>query len=97
MTARPILGEGVGARLPRKEDDRLMRGRGQYVGDIRMPKMQDVAFVRSPLAHARIRAIHVPEGYRDRVFTAAEAVLFVVILVGAVAGVVLLATGRLTL
>ncbi len=72
MTARPILGEGVGARLPRKEDDRLMRGRGQYVGDIRMPKMQDVAFVRSPLAHARIRAIHVPEGYRDRVFTAAD-------------------------
>ncbi|TXM91778.1 xanthine dehydrogenase family protein, partial [Methylobacterium sp. WL116] len=49
-----------------------MRGRGQYVGDIRMPKMQDVAFVRSPLAHARIRAIHVPEGYRDRVFTAAD-------------------------
>ena len=72
MTARPILGEGVGARLPRKEDDRLMRGRGQYVGDIRMPKMQDVAFVRSPLAHARIRAIHVPEAYRDRVFTAAD-------------------------
>ena len=62
--------EGVGARLPRKEDDRLMRGRGQYVGDIRMPRMQDVAFVRSPLAHARIRAIHVPEAFRDRVFTA---------------------------
>lgn len=62
--------QGVGARLPRKEDDRLMRGRGQYVGDIRLPRMQDVAFVRSPVAHARIRAIHVPEAFRDRVFTA---------------------------
>jgi carbon-monoxide dehydrogenase large subunit len=65
-------GQGVGARLPRKEDDRLMRGRGQYVGDIRLSGLQDVAFVRSPLAHARIRAIHVPEAYRDRVFTAAD-------------------------
>ena len=64
--------EGVGAALPRKEDDRLMRGRGRYVGDIRLPGLQDVAFVRSPLAHARIRAIHVPEAYRDRVFTAAD-------------------------
>lgn len=66
------LAEGVGARLPRREDDRLMRGRGQYVGDIRLPGLQDVAFVRSPLAHARIRAIHVPEAYRDRVFTASD-------------------------
>src|SRR3954463_5379568 len=70
--ASPASRQGVGARLPRKEDDRLMRGRGQYVGDIRLPGLQDVAFVRSPLAHARIRAIHVPEAYRDRVFTAAD-------------------------
>ena len=48
-------GQGVGARLPRKEDDRLMRGRGQFVADIRLAGLQDVAFVRSPLAHARIR------------------------------------------
>jgi len=67
-------GQGVGARLPRKEDDRLMRGRGQYVADIRLAGMQDVAFVRSPLAHARLRGIHVPEAYRDRVFTAADLV-----------------------
>ncbi|MFG1431915.1 xanthine dehydrogenase family protein molybdopterin-binding subunit [Xanthobacter sp. V2C-8] len=65
-------GEGVGARLPRKEDDRLMRGRGQYIADIRLPGMQDVAFVRSPLAHARIRAIRVPEDLKGRVFTAAD-------------------------
>src|ERR1700676_14253 len=64
--------QGVGARLLRKEDDRFMRGRGQYVADIRLAGLQDVAFVRSPLAHARIRAIHVPERYRDVVFTAAD-------------------------
>ena len=56
-------GQGVGARLLRKEDDRFMRGRGQYVADIRLAGLQDVAFVRSPLAHARIRAIRVPERY----------------------------------
>src|SRR6202521_1711102 len=65
-------GQGVGARLLRKEDDRFMRGRGQYVADIRIAGLQDVAFVRSPLAHARIKAIHVPERYRDVVFTAAD-------------------------
>ena len=65
-------GQGVGARLPRKEDDRFMRGRGQYVADIRLAGLQDVAFVRSPLAHARIKAIHIPERYRGAVFTAAD-------------------------
>lgn len=70
--AAPASKQGVGARVPRKEDDRLMRGRGQFVGDIRLAGLQDVAFVRSPLAHARIRAIHVPERYRDVVFTAAD-------------------------
>ncbi|MBR0849097.1 xanthine dehydrogenase family protein [Bradyrhizobium diazoefficiens] len=64
--------QGVGARLPRKEDDRFMRGRGQYVADIRLPGLRDVAFVRSPLAHGRIKAIHVPERYSGLVFTAAD-------------------------
>ncbi len=32
-----------------------MRGRGQYVGDIKLPGMLEVAFLRSPLAHARIK------------------------------------------
>lgn len=72
MSARAPLGEGVGARLPRKEDDRLMRGRGQFVGDIHVPGLQDVAFVRSPLAHARIRGISIPPADRHRVFIAAD-------------------------
>src|SRR3954453_5721633 len=49
-----------------------MRGRGQYVADIRLAGLQDVAFVRSPLAHARIRAVHVPERYRGSVFIATD-------------------------
>ena len=62
-------GQGVGARLIRKEDDRLMRGRGQFVADLRFAGMQDVAFVRSPLAHARIRGISAPESYRGTPFS----------------------------
>jgi carbon-monoxide dehydrogenase large subunit len=72
MSDAPAKGQGVGARVLRKEDDRLMRGRGQFVADIRLAGLQDIAFVRSPVAHARIRAIHVPERYRDVVFTAAD-------------------------
>ena len=64
--------QGVGARLLRKEDDRLMRGRGEFVADIRLAGLQDVAFVRSPLAHARIRGISIPPQCKDSVFTAAD-------------------------
>ena len=64
--------QGVGARLLRKEDDRFLRGRGQYVADLRFAGMQDVAFLRSPLAHARIRGIAVPDAHRNAVFTAAD-------------------------
>ena len=66
--------QGIGARLLRKEDDRYMRGRGQYVGDIRLPGMQEVAFLRSPLAHARIRGIRIPPAIRGRVFIAEDLV-----------------------
>jgi len=62
--------QGIGARVLRKEDDRLLRGRGQFVADLRLAGMKDVAFVRSPLAHATIRGVDVPAGYRESVFTA---------------------------
>ncbi|HET7849107.1 MAG TPA: xanthine dehydrogenase family protein molybdopterin-binding subunit [Pseudolabrys sp.] len=64
--------QGVGARLLRKEDDRFMRGRGQYVADLRFAGMKDVAFVRSPLAHARIRGVQAPDAHKHAVFTAAD-------------------------
>jgi len=64
--------QGVGARLLRKEDDRFMRGRGQFVADLRFAGMQDVAFVRSPVAHARIRGVKSPAAHKDSVFSAAD-------------------------
>lgn len=64
--------QGVGASLLRREDDRFLRGRGQYVADVRLPGIKDVAFVRSPLAHARVGEIRIPEAFRGRVFTAAD-------------------------
>src|ERR1700726_2545397 len=63
---------GVGASLLRKEDDRHLHGRGQFVADLKMTGTMDVAFVRSPHAHARIRSISVPPEARGRVFTAAD-------------------------
>lgn len=60
---------GVGASVTRKEDDRFLRGRGQYVADYRLSGTREVAFVRSPVAHARLMRINVPEQYRDWVYT----------------------------
>jgi carbon-monoxide dehydrogenase large subunit len=51
------VGKLMGAEIKRKEDPRLITGTSTYVGDIALPGMHHVAFVRSPHAHARIRAI----------------------------------------
>lgn len=64
--------QGVGARLLRKEDDRLMRGRGQFVADLQFAGIQDVAFLRSPVAHALLRGITVPQAQRPSVFIHAD-------------------------
>ena len=63
---------GVGASLLRKEDARHLRGRGQFVSDVQLPRMQDVAFVRSPHAHARIKGIAVAPDASGRIFTARD-------------------------
>ena len=68
----PVRGPGIGASLTRKEDDRHLRGRGEFVSDIRMPGLATVVILRSPHAHARIRGIAVPPGAKGRVFTAAD-------------------------
>ena len=64
--------QGVGARLLRKEDDRLLRGRGQFVADLSFAGTKDVAFVRSPLAHARLGGMTIPDAHKDAVFTIAD-------------------------
>ena len=63
---------GIGASLPRKEDHRLLHGRGEFVADIAMPGTMDVAFVRSPLAHARIRGATRPPDSEEQVYTAVD-------------------------
>jgi carbon-monoxide dehydrogenase large subunit len=52
---RPI---GYG-RMQRKEDPRFIRGKGNYVDDVKLPGMLYGAVLRSPLAHARITSIDV--------------------------------------
>src|SRR2546421_6327976 len=53
-TATPRL---MGAEVKRKEDPRLVTGTSAYVGDVTVPGLHYVAFVRSPHAHARVRKI----------------------------------------
>ncbi len=47
----------IGERVPRKEDPRLLTGRGQFVDDISLPGMLHVAFARSPIARGTIKSI----------------------------------------
>jgi carbon-monoxide dehydrogenase large subunit len=47
----------VGRSLLRREDRRLLTGRGQFIADLELPRMLHAAFIRSPLAHARIRSV----------------------------------------
>ena len=65
-------GAGIGARVPRLEDDRYLRGRGKYIGDIKLSGMKEVAFLRSPVAHGRIRSFDIPENLRSQVTIAAD-------------------------
>src|SRR5881397_1238475 len=53
-----------GARVRRREDARLVTGRGRYVADIELPGMLHVAVHRSPHAHARLVTIDAGEARR---------------------------------
>ena len=48
---------GIGQAVSRFEDPRLLKGAGRYVNDVNMPRQAHAFFLRSPHAHARIRAI----------------------------------------
>jgi aerobic carbon-monoxide dehydrogenase large subunit len=47
----------LGKSVKRKEDERFVRGHGNYVDDITLPGMLHMAILRSPFAHARIQSI----------------------------------------
>src|SRR6266850_3102536 len=53
-----------GARVRRREDARLVTGRGRYVADVALPGLLHVAVHRSPHAHARIVRIDAAEARR---------------------------------
>jgi carbon-monoxide dehydrogenase large subunit len=47
----------LGQAVPRTEDPRLLTGRGRYIDDFVLPRLAHAYMLRSPHAHARIRAI----------------------------------------
>jgi aerobic carbon-monoxide dehydrogenase large subunit len=66
----------IGARIPRRELNRLLSGNGRYIDDIQLPRMLHACFVRSPHPHARIVSIDTEAAKQApgvaAVFTAAE-------------------------
>src|SRR5690348_17033903 len=64
--------QGLGAPIPRKEDMRFLRGRGCFVGDVSIPGVREVAFVRSPIAHGILRGVPKPPGCEREVFLRTE-------------------------
>ena len=53
----PNAARFIGKRVLRKEDPRLLTGRGQFVDDIALPGMLHIAFARSAIAKGKIRSI----------------------------------------
>ena len=54
---------GMGASRRRVEDNRFIRGKGNYVDDIVLPDMLHMEILRSPVAHARIKSIDVSKAW----------------------------------
>ncbi len=65
-------GQGIGARVLRKEDARHLAGRGKFTSDFRRQGQKEMAFVRSPVAHARIKSIKKPSQFGGSIFTATD-------------------------
>jgi carbon-monoxide dehydrogenase large subunit len=49
----------IGQAVPRVEDQRFVTGKGNYTDDINVASQAHAAFLRSPHAHARLRAIDI--------------------------------------
>src|SRR5260370_23955590 len=52
MNSSAIITNGIGQPIRRKEDFRLLTGRGSFADDVRPPQMAHAVIVRSPHAHA---------------------------------------------
>ena len=55
----------MGESIPRYEDRALLRGSASFIGDLRTTEMAHIAFLRSPVAHARITALQLADARRD--------------------------------
>src|SRR5712692_5888301 len=55
-TTPPEIG-GIGHRVRRHEDARLIEGQGNFLDDVALPGMLHLAILRAPMAHARIKGI----------------------------------------
>ena len=56
-----MTGAVIGRPIPRPNARRAATGRGRHVADLGFKRLVDVAFVRSPYAHARVKAIETGE------------------------------------
>ncbi len=65
-------GDWVGARVLRREDERFLLGKGQYVSDVRMPGIEEVCFVRSPVGHGILHGVRKPAGLETQVYDASD-------------------------
>ncbi len=55
---------GLGHSMKRKEDPRLVRGRGSFIDDVKLPGMLHLDIVRSPYAHAKIKSIDISKALK---------------------------------
>ena len=76
MATSPVLPKLVGERVKRREDPRLIQGRGTYVDDLAVVGMRHLAFKRSDVAHGHIRSIDTSAAEQmdgvEAVFTGAQ-------------------------
>ncbi len=72
----PVLPKLIGQRVKRREDPRLIQGRGTYVDDIKIVGMQKIAFKRADIAHGKIVSIDTSAAEKmegvEAVFTGAQ-------------------------
>jgi len=64
--------QGVGTPVRRVEDRRFLEGKGEYLADLNIPGVVDIAFLRSPVAHARLKGVHIPDRIRNSVVLAGD-------------------------
>src|SRR6187401_1459671 len=76
MATAVVLPKLIGERVKRREDPRLIQGRGTYVDDIKITGMQHIAFKRCDIAHGRITKIDTSAAEKmdgvEAVFTGAD-------------------------